>query len=165
MFSVAETATGYVWNLVQNCCWFKKKNFGRSSILRFACRNTAHQIYPLNIGYEDVKGDVKLFEIAEELKIQHTDKCYQICCTSGENVIALSCKEILLLIQLWDLTCKMLLAVAALAYSLFCHKLISVTFYLDDGIKERVSSFHSPNIQFSFKSTTLLWINVAVANI
>lgn len=72
MFSVAETATGYVGNMVQNCCRFKK---GRNSILKFAYRNTNNQIYPLSINYEDVKGDVKLFKVAGGLKIQHTDKC------------------------------------------------------------------------------------------
>lgn len=58
----------------------------------------------------------------------------------------------------------MLLAVAALAYNLFCHKLISVTFYFNGVIKVGVSSFSSPNTQDSFKSIALLWINVAVAN-
>lgn len=45
-------------------------------MLRFVCRNTANQLFPLNIDYEDIKGDVKLFQTAEELKIQHADKCH-----------------------------------------------------------------------------------------
>lgn len=57
----------------------------------------------------------------------------------------------------------MLLAVAALAYGLFCHKLILVTFHLDGGTKVEVSSFSSPDIKVSFIATALLWINVAVA--
>lgn len=34
-----------------------------------------HQIYPLGIDYEDVKGGVKLFSTAGGMKIQLTDKC------------------------------------------------------------------------------------------
>lgn len=52
----------------------------------------------------------------------------------------------------------MLLAVAALVYGLFCHKLILVTFFLDDGTKVEVSSLSSPDIRVS-----LFWINLAVA--
>lgn len=65
--------------------------------------------------------------------------------------------------QLWDQTCQMSFAVAALAYGLFCHKLILVTFYLDDGIKLGVSSVSSSTTWVSFKSTASLRINVAVA--
>lgn len=57
----------------------------------------------------------------------------------------------------------MLLAVAALVYGLFCHKLILVTFLLDDGTKVEVSSLSSPDIRVSFIPTTLFWINLAVA--
>lgn len=57
----------------------------------------------------------------------------------------------------------MLLAVAAVAHCLFCHKLILVTFHLDDGTKVEISSFSFPDIKVSFIPTALLWINLAVA--
>lgn len=59
----------------------------------------------------------------------------------------------------------MLLAVAAHASSLFCHKSVLVTLHLYGGTKVEVSSFCSPDTKVSFVPIALPWFNLAVAKV